>query len=321
MKSEVKKLDSTQREINVEISGEMVKNKFDDVFKRIAKEAKVPGFRPGNAPRDILEKHYSAYAQEQVLKELIPDIYEQAIEKEGLAVLELPNITDVKLDRNTLSFKAQVEVRPEIGVKNYKGIKINYQRVSVSADEIKRNLDTLKESRKLDVLPNVVTQADSHRHPEETPQKDTTFGIDDSFARGLGYPDLSELEKAVEKQLFIQKENQARFRIENEIIQGIIKDLDFKLPESLVKRQLEDLVRQAKLDLALKGIEREKIEEQEKTLSAELEPEAKRQVKVYLVLSEIAKKENIPLDEQTSRRVMEFLLKEADWNISEGGAG
>ncbi|MFH1355282.1 MAG: trigger factor family protein, partial [Candidatus Omnitrophota bacterium] len=64
MKTEVKKIDSTKREINVEVSGETVKNKFEDVFKKIGKEAKVPGFRPGNAPRDILEKHYSANAHE-----------------------------------------------------------------------------------------------------------------------------------------------------------------------------------------------------------------------------------------------------------------
>jgi len=81
----------------------------------------------------------------------------------------------------------------------------------------------------------------------------------------------------------------------------------------MVNRQLEELVRQAKLDLAFKGLEREKIEEQGKVLSAELEPEARKQVKVYLVLSDIAKKENIPLDNHMSRRVMEFLLREADW--------
>jgi len=81
----------------------------------------------------------------------------------------------------------------------------------------------------------------------------------------------------------------------------------------MVNRQLEELVRQAKLDLAFKGLEREKIEEQGKVLSAELEPEARKQVKVYLVLSDIAKKENIPLDDHMSRRVMEFLLREADW--------
>lgn len=288
MKTEVKKIDSTKRQICIEVSGDIVKNKFEDVFKKIAKEAKVPGFRVGHAPRDILEKHYSAHAHEQVLKELIPDIYSQAIEKEGLDVVELPEISDVKLDRECLSFKAQVEISPEIVLKDYKGIKINYKKISVLADEIKRNIDTLKESRKVDV-------------------------VDDSFAKGLGYPNLPELEKAIERQIYAQKENIQRQNIETEIIETITKDLDFKLPQSLINRQLHDLVRQAKLDLALKGSPREKIDEQEKTLLNELEPQAKNQVKVYLVLATIAKRENIPLDDSMPRRVMEFLLKEADW--------
>ncbi|MBN2831220.1 MAG: trigger factor family protein, partial [Candidatus Omnitrophica bacterium] len=73
MKIEVKKTDSNIREINVEVTGDIVKNKFEDVFKHISLEAKVPGFRPGHAPRDILEKQFGASAHEQVLKELIPD--------------------------------------------------------------------------------------------------------------------------------------------------------------------------------------------------------------------------------------------------------
>lgn len=152
MKTEIKKLDSTKREISVEASGDMVKNKFDDVFKEIAKNAKVPGFRPGNAPRDILEKHYSSHAHELVLKELIPELYNQAIEKEGLNVLELPNIFDVKLDRNSLSFKATVEISPEILVKNYKGLEVTYKKIEVNADEIKRSIDSLKEARKVDTV-------------------------------------------------------------------------------------------------------------------------------------------------------------------------
>ncbi len=288
MKTEVKKLDSTKREINIEVTGDIVKNKFEDVFKRIAKDAKVPGFRPGNAPRDILEKHYSSLAYEQVLKELVPDVYNEAIGKEGLDCLDLPEISEVKLDRSRLSFKATVEVGPEIIIKNYKGQKVNYKKISVTPDEIKRNIDSLKEARKADT-------------------------VDDSFAKGLGYPNLSELEKALERQVFIQKENQERQRIETEIIDHITKDLDFKLPQSLINRQLQDLVRQAKVDLALKGLPREKIDEQEKVLLKELEPEAKNQVKIYLVLSEIAKKENISLDNHMPRRVIEFLLKEADW--------
>ena len=292
MKTEIKKLDSTKREISVEASGDMVKNKFDDVFKEIAKDAKVPGFRPGNAPRDILEKHYSSHAHELVLKELIPELYNKAIEKEGLNVLELPNIFDVKLDRNSLSFKATVEISPEILVKNYKGLEVTYKKIEVNADEIKRSIDSLKEARKVDT-------------------------VDDNFAKGLGYPSLQELEKTIEKQIYIQKENHERQRIESEIIEKITKDLDFKLPQSLINRQLQDLVRQAKLDLALKGVPREKIEEEEKTLSQQLEPEAKRQVKIYLVLSAIAKKENISLDDHMPQKVIEFLLRDADWK--EGG--
>jgi len=58
MKTEVKKIDGNKRELDIEVTGELIKNKFEDVFKHIAKEAKVPGFRTGHAPRDILEKHY-----------------------------------------------------------------------------------------------------------------------------------------------------------------------------------------------------------------------------------------------------------------------
>jgi len=292
MKTEVKKIDSNTREINVEVGGDIVKNKFEDVFKRISLEAKVPGFRPGHAPRDILEKQFGASAHEQVLKELIPDIYNQAVNKEELDVIELPQISEVKLDRSSLSFKAKVEVSPEIDVKDYRNARVNYKNVSVSAEEIKRSIDSIKESRKLEKL-------------------------NDRLAKSLGYPSLAELEKVLEKQIFLQKENAQRQKVESEIIENLVKGLDFNLPQSLVKRQLEDMVRQAKLDLALKGATREKIDEQEKKMRDELEPEAKNQVKVYLILSAIAKKEDIPLDEHMPRKVMEFLLGEADWKIAD----
>ncbi|MFA5092654.1 MAG: trigger factor [Candidatus Omnitrophota bacterium] len=288
MKTEVKKLDQTKCEINVVVAGEQVKNKFEEVFAQIAKEAKVPGFRPGKAPRDLLEKHYAAHVHEQVLKELVPDVYNQAINAEKLDVIELPQITDVKLDRSNLSFKAVVEVTPEIALKNYKNQKITFKTVSVTADEIKRQIDSVKEARKAEAL-------------------------DDKFSRSLGYPNFAELEKAVERQIFITKENQERARIENELIENIMKGLEFKVPQSLVERQTQDMLRQSKIDLAMKGIPREKIDEQEKLLLEGIEPEAKKQVKVYLVLSQIAKKENIAIDDHMPRKVIEFLLKEADW--------
>ncbi len=288
MKTEIKKLDGTKRELSVAVSGELIKNKFEDVFAQIAKEAKVPGFRPGKAPRDVLEKHYAASVHEQVLKELVPDVYNQAIAAEKLDVIELPQISDVKLDRANLSFKAVVEVSPEIQVKNYKNQKINFKKVVVTEDEIKKQINSVREARKADAL-------------------------DDKFSRSLGYPSLADLEKTMERQLYITKENQERARIENGLIENLMQGLEFKLPQGLVNRQIQDMLRQTKLDLAMKGLPRDKIEEQEKLLLEGIEPEAKKQVKVYLVLAEIARKENIAIDDHMPAKVMEFLLSQADW--------
>ncbi|MFA6218061.1 MAG: trigger factor [Candidatus Omnitrophota bacterium] len=291
MKTEVKKLEGSKREITIEVSDDTVKNKFEEVFKRIGEKAKVPGFRPGHIPRDILEKHFSGDAHHQVMNELIPDVYTKAVEKEGLEVLEVPHVSDVKLDRKTLSFKAQVEVMPEINLKAYKGITVKYQKAAVSADDLKRHMDSLKESRKIDTM-------------------------DDSFAKAMGFPSLAELEKAIERQMLIQKENLQRQKVENQLIEHLGKGMDLKLPQSLVDKQLQDLLRQAKMDLAMKGFPKDKIAEQEKVMVEKLTPEARKQVEVYLLLAAVAKKENIALDEHMPQRVVELLFKEADWQVS-----
>jgi FKBP-type peptidyl-prolyl cis-trans isomerase (trigger factor) len=288
MKTQVNKLDGTKRELNIEVNGDIVKNKFEEAFKKIAQEAKVKGFRQGHTPRDILEKNFSSRAHQLVAEELVPDTYNEAIKQEGLDVVEMPSITEVKLERDSLSFKATVEINPDITLGVYKGLKVNYKKAQVSIDEIKLHLDSLKEARKISDL-------------------------DDKFAKGLGYPDLAVFQQAVERQLLLQKEGQERQKAENDIIQGLLKGLDFKLPQSMVNRQLEELLRQAKLDLALKGFPKEKIEEQEKVFLEKLQPQAREQVKIYLVLAAVAKKENIPLDDHMPAKVMELLLREADW--------
>jgi FKBP-type peptidyl-prolyl cis-trans isomerase (trigger factor) len=292
MKSEVKKIGDTKREISIEASGEVVKNKFDEAFKDLNHKAKVKGFRPGHIPRDVLEKNYSSQANELVLQSLIPELCDQAIKHEGLQAVALLEVSDVKLDRNAVSFKAQVEVRPEIPLKNYKGLTVKYKKVAVKADEIKRSLDSLKEMRTVDVL-------------------------DDAFARSMGYPGLAELEKVLERRILSQKDTQNRQQAEQQIIEHLSKGTDFKLPPSLVSKRLQELVKQTELDLALKGVPREKLLEEEKNLYKDLEPDAQKQVHTYLIFAEIAKRENIPDDDHMPNKVMEFLFREANWELTD----
>lgn len=292
MKTEVKNLEQAKKQIRIEVSGDVVKNKFEEVFKKVGQEAKVKGFRPGHVPRDILEKEFSGAVHEQVARELVPELYDQAVQKEGLSVCDLPEISEVKLDRASMSFTATVEITPEITVKNYKGIKIEYPKSDVKADELKRQIDAIKEQRKAETL-------------------------DDNAAKELGYPSLAELEQAVSRQIAVQKDNASRHQIEHQVIEALTKGVDVKLPQSLVNRQLEEMLRNTRMELAMRGMPKDKIAEQEPAIRKDLEERAREQVKVYLILQAIARKEQITGDDQMAHKVMEFLYRNADWKIKE----
>lgn len=293
MKVDVKKTDRNKRELTIEVNGDIVIKKFDDVYGRIAKEAKIPGFRPGNAPRDILEKHYSDLAHQEVLKSLIPEVYGQAIDSERLDVVDLPKISNVKLDKDILSFTVLIEIKPEINLKDYKGIKITYKDIEATEELIKAKLDSIKESKKIE-------------------------NIDEAIAKSLGYPTVEELKEAIKAQIYLHKENEQRIKIEQQIIKHLISGSEFNLPSSLVERQLKDMVSQAKVELALRGVSEEEISKQETKLNEQLKSEAQERVRIYLLLEAIAKKENIALNEQMPSRTMEFLLREANWQ-KQGG--
>jgi FKBP-type peptidyl-prolyl cis-trans isomerase (trigger factor) len=103
--------------------------------------------------------------------------------------VEIP-IFPCEVDRSSLSFKAAVEVQPEIVLPKYKGVKLEFKKIAVPADEIKRQMDSIKESRKVEAL-------------------------DDSFARSVGYPSMAEFEKAVVRQLEVQKDTRSATRSKN----------------------------------------------------------------------------------------------------------
>ncbi len=288
MKVETKKVDAARIQLDIEVPQETVKKKFDEVYIRIGKEAKIPGFRPGSAPRDILEKHHGRLAREEVIKDLIPEAYTHSIEKEKIGVIELPEISNVKLESNILSFKAIVEVRPEIEVKEYKNLKLKYKKIAVSQDEVDKAIENLKGARKVEAF-------------------------DDTFAKRLGYKAVGEMRQSIERQLYVQKENDLRYKLQDDIIKQVLAKVNFRIPPSLIQRRLEELAREAKTQMMMRGATKEQVISQEDKLRKELQPDAELQVKTFLVLDEIAKKEGIPESDHLSQDVIEFLLSQANW--------
>ena len=288
MKVEAKKLDASKVQLDIEVPQETVKKKFEEVYEKVGKEARIPGFRPGKAPKDILEKHHGRLIQDEVIKGLIPEAYRGSIEREKIDVVEMPEISQVKLESNILSFRAVVEVKPQIEIKDYKNIKLKYKKIAVGPQEIDKSLDSFKESHKISAL-------------------------DDKFAKGLGYKTLADMRASIERRLLTQKEDELRRQLQEDLLKQILDKARFRVPSSLIAQRLEELVKDAKVQLAIRQVPREQIASHDDKLRKELLPEAETQVKTFLVLEEIAKKENITDAEHLTQRTIEFLLSEANW--------
>lgn len=137
MKSKVKKLEGTARELAISLTSEQVNKVLSEVLEDIRKTAKIPGFRPGNAPLDIVQKHYEKDAMDEVKRRIIPEAYQRALEEHNVAPVSYPEVSGLIMDPSGgMTFKAKVDVYPEIKLRKYKGLKATREKVSVTDAEV-----------------------------------------------------------------------------------------------------------------------------------------------------------------------------------------
>ncbi|MFH0763439.1 MAG: trigger factor [Candidatus Omnitrophota bacterium] len=146
MKSKRSNVEECAALFDIQVPKEDIVRAFDEVYAEIMKVANIPGFRAGKAPKELVAKHYSKTAKEEVLKKLIPDAYRMALEEHGINPIGLPEISEVNFDEEKeLFFKARVDTRPKFKIKDYKGIKLNKKKISVTAEEIDKTLESLRD--------------------------------------------------------------------------------------------------------------------------------------------------------------------------------
>ncbi len=148
MKTALKKIKDCKVRLNVEVEPELVEGRFQEVFRAIQRSARLPGFRDGKAPLDMIEKKFEREAHEEVLKSLIPDAYHQSVAKEKVTPVTLPAISEIKMERGkTLTFAAEFERSPEFNLKNYKGIRLRKVPVDVTEDDMQKAVSSLKDAK------------------------------------------------------------------------------------------------------------------------------------------------------------------------------
>lgn len=146
MKVTVEELSPSRRALNVELPPERVAATMEATLKELSRKIHVPGFRRGKVPPQIIQRRFQSNLQEEVLRELIPDSYREALTQVDFTPVSQPRVEDVHFHTGEpLRYRAVVEVKPPVTVKDYHGIPLERKPVEVTDQEVDRALELLRE--------------------------------------------------------------------------------------------------------------------------------------------------------------------------------
>jgi trigger factor len=147
MKATVEPLEGNKVKLSVEVDESEFEQALDQAFRKIAREVRIPGFRPGKAPRKLLEARMGKdTARQEALREALPDYYAQAVKDAELDPIAPPEI-DITSEtpEGPVTFDAVVEIRPQVSIPGYGGLQVTVPSPNVADEEVDRQVDRLRE--------------------------------------------------------------------------------------------------------------------------------------------------------------------------------
>src|SRR5256885_3144121 len=146
MKVQVEKKPESVSTLKIELPPDEVSKEWDVIANSFARFAKIPGYRPGKAPRAIVDKRFRKEIQEEVTKKLVSKSYRDAIEQKKLRVASLTNLEEVQFGEDkSMSFQATVVTAPEFKLPDYKNISVELPDTKVTEAEIDATLERLRD--------------------------------------------------------------------------------------------------------------------------------------------------------------------------------
>ncbi|HKN89998.1 MAG TPA: trigger factor [Acidimicrobiia bacterium] len=147
METTVESLEGNKVRLRVAVPAGEFETSIDAAFRKLAREVRISGFRPGKAPRRLLEAHLgTGIAREQAIRDAVPDYYLKAVEAEDLDAIAPPEFEiTAGQEEGDVEFDAVVEVRPQVEIEGYDSLQITIEDPSVLDPEIDVQIDNLRE--------------------------------------------------------------------------------------------------------------------------------------------------------------------------------
>ena len=149
MQSTVEPLEGNKVRLSVEVDEQEFEKAVSAAFVRIARDVRVPGFRPGKAPRRVLEARIgTAAARQEAMREALPEYYVQALKAENVDAIAQPEITVTGGEESgPVAFEATVEIRPTVALEGYGGLKVTVPGPEVTEADVDRQVDRLRSAQ------------------------------------------------------------------------------------------------------------------------------------------------------------------------------
>lgn len=144
----VENLGACKKLVRVEVEAPEVDSAFESVLTEFQREARLPGFRPGKAPRDRLSKVFAKEIEAETKKRLLQDSFRKALKEHALHVVGKPDIEEIQFGRGTpFQFAATMETAPDFELPDYKGVKVRVPNRVVTQGDIEKALTVLREQK------------------------------------------------------------------------------------------------------------------------------------------------------------------------------
>lgn len=135
-----------RREVHIEVPADRVKSAFEEVTAMYARSARIPGFRPGRAPRDLIRRRYQKEIADDVKERLIPEGYQAAVKQEKLSTVAVLDVNDQTLEEGQpFAFSVVVDIAPEIDLPQYKAIPLARKAVTVTEEQVAKVVTDIRE--------------------------------------------------------------------------------------------------------------------------------------------------------------------------------
>ncbi len=144
---ELEDISTVKKKLKVQIPADKAHSEFLKIANEFKQHARLPGFRPGKAPLELIKKRFGKDIRGEVIQKLVPDSYNNAIKEKGIEPLGEPHLENLAYEEGQpLTYEAHFEISPTVPVPAYKGIEVSVSHAAVSDEDVAKELERLREA-------------------------------------------------------------------------------------------------------------------------------------------------------------------------------